>query len=73
MENGTVRGDEGLKDLNRRVAALARSLKKPVVATGDVHFLDPKDEIYRRILLAAKNSPTPTGPTRCIPHDGGDA
>ncbi len=54
VENGTVRGDEGLKDLNRRVAALARSLKKPVVATGDVHFLDPKDEIYRRILLAAK-------------------
>ena len=49
-----MRGDDGLRDLNRRVAGLARSLKKPVVATGDVHFLDPKDEIYRRILLAAK-------------------
>ena len=54
VENGTVRDDEGLRDLNRRVARLAHELEKPVVATGDVHFLDPRDEIYRRILLAAK-------------------
>ena len=54
VENGTVRDDEGLRDLNRRVVRLAHELEKPVVATGDVHFIDPKDEIYRRILLAAK-------------------
>lgn len=54
VENGTVRDDEGLRDLNRRVARLAAELEKPLVATGDVHFLDPKDEIYRRILQAAK-------------------
>ena len=54
VENGTVRDDEGLRELNRRVVKLARELNKPVVATGDVHFLDPRDEIYRRILLAAK-------------------
>ena len=54
VENGTVRDDEGLRELNRRVVKLARELDKPVVATGDVHFLDPRDEIYRRILLAAK-------------------
>ena len=54
VENGTVRDDEGLRDLNRRVVRLAKELEKPFVATGDVHFLDPSDEIYRRILLAAK-------------------
>ena len=54
VENGTVRDDEGLRELNRRIVRLARELGKPVVATGDVHFLDPRDEIYRRILLAAK-------------------
>ena len=54
IENGTVADDEGLRDLNRRVAKIARDLGKPLVATGDVHFLDPEDEIYRHILLAAK-------------------
>ena len=54
VENGTVHDDEGLRSLNRRIVKLARELNKPVVATGDVHFLDPRDEIYRRILLAAK-------------------
>ncbi|MBR6897054.1 MAG: PolC-type DNA polymerase III [Lachnospiraceae bacterium] len=43
-----------LQDLNRRVVELGRSLNKPVVATGDVHFLNPEDEVYRRILQAGK-------------------
>ncbi|MBR5490462.1 MAG: PolC-type DNA polymerase III [Oscillospiraceae bacterium] len=54
IENGTVKDDEGLRDLNRRVVKIAHQLHKPIVATGDVHFLDPEDEIYRHILLAAK-------------------
>ena len=54
VENGTVRDEEGLRALNRRIVRLAHELEKPFVATGDVHFLDAKDEIYRRILLAAK-------------------
>ena len=54
VDNGTVRDDEALRDLNRRVARLAYDLGKPLVATGDVHFLDARDEIYRKVLLAAK-------------------
>ncbi len=54
VDNGTVRDEEALRELNRRVARLAAEVEKPVVATGDVHFLDPEDEIYRKILLTAK-------------------
>ena len=45
---------EDIKTLNRRVVELGEALQKPVVATCDVHFLDPEDEIYRRIIMAAK-------------------
>ncbi len=46
--------DEDLRELNRTVVRIADSLGKPVVATGDVHFLNPEDEIFRHILLATK-------------------
>ena len=45
---------EDLRDFNRKVVELADRLGKPVCATGDVHFMEPQDEIYRHILLAAK-------------------
>ncbi len=48
---GTVKDDEGLRDLNRRIVALGERLGKPVCATGDVHFLNPQDSIFRAILL----------------------
>ena len=54
IAEGKARDDEELRDMNRRVVRIAHEMGKPVVATGDVHFLDPEDEIYRRILLAAK-------------------
>ena len=55
VENGTVRDDGGpARPQPQGIPRLAAELEKPVVATGDVHFLDPKDEIYRRILQAAK-------------------
>ena len=49
-----ARDKEDLRAFNRRVAALGERLGKPVCATGDVHFMEPSEEIYRHILLAAK-------------------
>ena len=50
-----IKDEEGLRDLNRKVIALGEKLKKKVVATGDVHFLDPEDEIFRRIIQGSKH------------------
>lgn len=54
LRNGTVPSEEGLREINRKVLSLGREMDKPVVATGDVHFLDPEDEAYRRIIMSGK-------------------
>ena len=48
----SVSAEEDIKDLNRKVVSIAEQLGKIAVATGDVHFKEPEDEIYRRILQA---------------------
>ena len=51
VRNGTAADDEALRDFNRTIIKLADRLKKPVCATCDVHFLDPDDAAYRKILM----------------------
>ena len=61
-KNGKVKAesDETLRNFNRTVVRIADSLGKPVVATGDVHFLNPEDEIFRHILVSMKFSDADT-------------
>lgn len=54
LKNGTVNSIEELQAFNRKIVELGDIYNKPVVATGDVHFLNPEDEIFRRILMASK-------------------
>ncbi|MCX7746865.1 MAG: PolC-type DNA polymerase III [Clostridia bacterium] len=54
INNGKVRSQEELKNINRKIVRLGEKFKKPVVATCDVHFMDPRDEVFRRILMAGK-------------------
>ena len=49
-----IKSDEDLIELNKRIVKLGEEFHKPVVATCDVHFLDPEDEIYRRIIMTGK-------------------
>ena len=49
-----IQSESDLQELNRQIVMLGERLKKPVVATGDVHFLNPEDEVYRRIIMASK-------------------
>ena len=45
---------EDIQEMNRRVVKLGEQFHKPVVGTCDVHFLDPEDEVYRRIIMAGR-------------------
>ncbi len=49
-----INSEDDLIALNKRVVKLGEQFRKPVVATCDVHFLDPEDEVYRRIIMTGK-------------------
>ena len=54
IRNGIVRDKKDLENINIKVVELGEKLDIPVVATGDVHFLNPEDSIYRRIIQAGQ-------------------
>ncbi len=53
-EKAPVNSVEDLQEINKKIVKLGEEFNKPVVATCDVHFLNPEDEIYRKIIMAAK-------------------
>ncbi len=53
-DNPTVASEEELRNVNRKIVKLGEQFHKMVVAACDVHFLDPEDEVYRRIIMAGK-------------------
>lgn len=54
VEKGSVKDKEELRDINRKIYNLAKECNRATVATGDVHFLDPHDEAFRRIIMAGQ-------------------
>lgn len=54
LKNGYVKDEEELKTIIRKIIKLGELTGKLVVATGDVHFLEPDDSIYRKILMAGQ-------------------
>ncbi len=54
VRDGVLQSDEDLRNIVRKIVDLGEKLGKPVCATCDVHFLDPQDEIYRRIIQAGQ-------------------
>ncbi|MDR1205631.1 MAG: PHP domain-containing protein, partial [Peptococcaceae bacterium] len=54
VRKGILPDEQAVLELNRQIFQLGKRLGVPVAATGDVHFLNPEGEIYRRILMAGK-------------------
>lgn len=54
VEKGDIKSDKQLQDINRKIISIGDQLGIPVVATGDVHYMDPEDGIYREVILSTK-------------------
>lgn len=54
IKQGRVESEQALQEMNKTIVALGKQLNKPVVATGDVHFLEPHHDIYRNIIQAGQ-------------------
>ena len=51
-DHENIHSMEDIQEINKKICDLGEEFHKPVCATCDVHFLDPEDEVYRRIIMA---------------------
>lgn len=56
IEDGLIKDEAELEEILTNIYKLGKELNKPVVATGDAHYVDPHDAIYRTILISAQRS-----------------
>lgn len=59
LESGLIKDEDNLEEIISHVVKVGQELNKPVVATGDVHYLDPHDAIYRKILINSQGGANP--------------
>ena len=59
IESGLISDENNLEQILTNMVKLGEELKKPVVATGDVHYLNPQDYIYRKILINSQGGANP--------------
>lgn len=63
LEQHVIADDAHLEDILKNMVKMGDELKKPVVATGDVHYLDPHDGVYRKILINSQGGANPLNRT----------
>ena len=54
LRNGQVKSEEELREINKYIVRLGDMVGRKTVATCDVHFMDPEDEVYRRVMMGAQ-------------------
>jgi DNA polymerase-3 subunit alpha (Gram-positive type) len=54
IREGYLKSEAELNKINKKIVELGDRFGKPVVATGDVHFLEPQDEYFRRVLMSGQ-------------------
>ncbi|MBF7095808.1 PolC-type DNA polymerase III [Alkalibacter mobilis] len=54
IDKGMVGSEAELANINKKIISLGEKFNKPVIATGDVHFVDPEDECYRKVLMCGQ-------------------
>lgn len=64
LESGVITDQAQLEDVIKNMVKLGDALNKPVVATGDVHYINPEDAIYRKILINSQGGANPLNRTQ---------
>ena len=59
LVQGTIKDEEGIRQVIRDLIEVGRRVNKPVLATGNVHYIEPEDEIYREIIVRSLGQGAP--------------